>query len=155
MKKTQYKEYTEVLAILNSMEEEYLERVPQELITFLDNNKDENYKFEVDFSVPLKEQKINLKSLALLAMININYWCKTEDEKKRLIEIYSENENKKREQNRNQYNLSNFRNNKSNEIINTSEVVNMGNEHTVALVEKKEKIYTKIWNIIKSAFRNK
>ena len=42
----------------------------------------------------LKEQKLSEEALAILAVLNYNYWCKDEERKKELIKIYAENDKK-------------------------------------------------------------
>lgn len=89
--------YREVLVILDNMEDEYKNKVPQELINFFKRNEAKEYVFKLDNSIPLTEQKIKEKTLSLLAILNLNYWCST-DERKELIKKYSDNERKFREE---------------------------------------------------------
>ena len=104
MTNEQMKSYTEILTIINNMELKYKEKVPKKLIDFFERNKLKEYVFNIDFTKPLKEQKFSEKTLPLLAMINLNYWCKNEEEKKELIKHYSENEKKYQEELREKYN---------------------------------------------------
>ena len=89
--------YREVLVILDNMEDEYKNKVPQELINFFKRNEAKEYVFKLDNSIPLTEQRIKEKTLSLLAILNLNYWCST-DEIKELIKKYSDNERKFREE---------------------------------------------------------
>lgn len=89
--------YSEVLVILDNMEDEYKNKVPQELINFFKRNEAKEYVFKLDNSIPLTEQRIKEKTLSLLAILNLNYWCST-DERKELIKKYSDNERKFREE---------------------------------------------------------
>ena len=89
--------YREVLVILDNMEDEYKNKVPQELINFFKRNEAKEYVFKLDNSIPLTEQRIKEKTLSLLAILNLNYWCST-DERKELIKKYSDNERKFREE---------------------------------------------------------
>ena len=89
--------YREVLVILDNMEDEYKNKVPQELINFFKRNEAKEYVFKLDNSIPLTEQKIKEKTLSLLAILNLNYQCST-DERKELIKKYSDNERKFREE---------------------------------------------------------
>ena len=47
--------YTEVIKVLSCMEMKYQERVPKELIEFFKANSLENYKFNIDTTIPLKD----------------------------------------------------------------------------------------------------
>lgn len=48
--------YVEVLEILNYVEEEYVKKIPIEIISFFENNKSIDYKFVYDTEKTLKEQ---------------------------------------------------------------------------------------------------
>ena len=89
--------YREVLVILDNMEDEYKNKVPQELINFFKRNEAKEYVFKLDNSIPLTEQRIKEKTLSLLAILNLNYWCSI-DERKELIKKYSDNERKFRKE---------------------------------------------------------
>ena len=95
MTNEQMKSYTEILTIINNMELQYKEKVPKKLIDFFERNKLKEYVFYIDFTKPLKEQKFSEKTLPLLAMINLNYWCESKEEKQALLDLYNENDRKK------------------------------------------------------------
>lgn len=97
MTNEQMKSYTEILTIINYMEMKYKEKIPKRLIEFFERNKAKEYMFDIDFSKSLKEQNFSKQTLPLLAMINLNYWCETQEEKQALMDIYSENDRKKKE----------------------------------------------------------
>ena len=52
------------------------------------------------------------ETLALIAMLNLQYWCKDENEKERLKSIYAENERKYQNELREKYNPDNLFKNK-------------------------------------------
>ncbi len=97
MKNELKKAYAEVLEILNHMEPKYKEKVPEKLLLQMESKKLEGYTFELDLSIPFKENKFSSKTLPLLAMINLNYWCETEEEKQAQREIHEANDKKKEE----------------------------------------------------------
>ena len=139
--------YKQLITILNNMEPEYKEKIPKKLMKLFEENSAEDYEFHLDLTRPLQEQELNSKTLALLAMLNLNYWCETEEEKQELIKRYTENERKYQEELRKKYNTDNIfqknnRENKQEEIT----------EEQVALVEHKESIIRRLINKIKSIF---
>ncbi len=82
-------------------------------------------------------------------MLNLNYWCESEEHKKELISRYNDNEQKYQQELREKYNPDNiFKNNDKKNSI-QEEII----ENEVALVEYKESIFKKIINKIKSIFR--
>jgi len=151
IKNEQRESYTEVLTILNYMETEYQEKIPKKLIDFFERNSAKDYKFDIDLAIPLKEQKLKAKTLSLLAMLNLNYWCKSDEEKQELIKHYSENEKRYQEELREKYNPDNIlkKRNQENEI--EENII----QNEVALVEYKESIFKRFINKIKSFFNIK
>ena len=148
MKNEQRESYTEVLTILNYMETEYQEKIPKKLIDFFERNSAKDYKFDIDLAIPLKEQELKAKTLSLLAMLNLNYWCNSDEEKQELIKHYSENEKKYQEELRKKYNPDNLfkKHNQENKI--EENIV----KNEVALVEYKESIFKRFINRIKNIF---
>ena len=139
--------YKQVITILDNMEPEYKEKIPKKLVKLFEENSAEDYEFHLDLTRPLKEQELNSKTLALLAMLNLNYWCETEEEKQELIKHYTENERKYQEELRKKYNTDNiFQKNNSE---NKQEEIT---EEQVALVEHRESVIRKLINKIKSIF---
>lgn len=139
--------YKQLITILNNMEPEYKEKIPKKLVKLFEENSAENYEFHLDLTRPLQEQELNSKTLALLAMLNLNYWCETEEEKQELIKHYTENERKYQEKLRKKYNTDNIfqKNNRESKQEKTT-------EEQVALVEHKESVIRKLINKIKSIF---
>lgn len=139
--------YKQLITILNNMEPEYKEKIPKKLMKLFEENSAEDYEFHLDLTRPLQEQELNSKTLALLAMLNLNYWCETEEEKQELIKHYTENERKYQEELRKKYNTDNIfqKNNKKNKQEETT-------EQQVALVEHRESVIRKLINKIKSIF---
>lgn len=139
--------YKQLITILNNMEPEYKEKIPKKLMKLFEENSAEDYEFHLDLTRPLQEQELNSKTLALLAMLNLNYWCETEEEKQELIKHYTENERKYQEELRKKYNTDNIfqKNNKENKQEETT-------EEQVSLVEHRESVIRKLINKIKSIF---
>ena len=88
----QRESYKEVLTILDHMDLEYKEKVPKKLIEFFERNTSEDYDFKLDPKKSFQEQELKEKTISLLAMLYLSYWCKDENEKQELILKYTENE---------------------------------------------------------------
>lgn len=88
----QRESYKEVLTILDHMDLEYKEKVPKKLIEFFERNTAEDYDFKLDPKKSFQEQELKEKTISLLAMLYLSYWCKDENEKQELILKYTENE---------------------------------------------------------------
>ena len=140
--------YCEVDAILEMMEEKYVNKVPSQLRKLFKEQKDKKYEPKIYANIPLTEQNLKRKTIVILAMLNLNYWCEDEKEKQDLIQMYCENDRKREEELREKYNPDNLFKKKSTE----------DEENTVCkdLVEyKEENFLKKILRKIIGLFKNK
>ena len=142
------KSYVEILEILKHMDKVYVDKIPKKLIDFFKENKANDYDFKYNSTVEIGQQKLNDNTLALLAMLNLNYWCDSEEHKKELIKKYTENEQKYQEELREKYNTDNiFKERKQEKRI--EEGID---QKDVAMIEYKESILKKVINKLKSIF---
>ena len=134
------KAYAEVLLILSYMEQKYIDMIPKKLLELFNEEKDKNYQPNINPNISLAEQNLQRKTLALLAMLNLNYWCKDENERKELLKMYSENDKKIEAEMRERYNPDN--------LFKKREKVEQNNDikqEKTELIEYKEKnIFRKI-----------
>ena len=141
--------YSEVYAILNMIEDEYRERVPKNVINFFEEERDKEYNPIIDVNIPLEKQNLKRKTIVLLAILNLNYWCDSEEEKQEILDSFAKNEELKRLKEKElteNYNINNL----FNKIENTE------NKTEVSLIEYKEQnLIQKIISKIKSLFRRK
>ena len=92
MKQSTKDAYAEVDAILNLMDEKYTKLIPRKLRTMIKANKNRDYEKIIVSNKTLTEQEISEEALSILAALNYNYWCKDENRKRELLELYSSNE---------------------------------------------------------------
>lgn len=141
--------YSEVCTILNMLEDEYKERVPKNVMDFFEEERDKEYNPIIDVNIPLEKQNLKRKTLVLLAILNLNYWCDSEEEKQEILYSFAKNEELKRLKEKElteNYNINNL----FNKIENTE------NKTEVSLIEYKEQNFIqKIISKIKSLFRRK
>ena len=141
--------YSEVYEILNMIEDEYRERVPKNIIDFFEEERDKEYNPIIDVNIPLEKQNLKRKTIVLLAILNLNYWCDSEEEKQEILDSFAKNEELKRLKEKElteNYNINNL----FNKIENTE------NKTEVSLIEYKEQNFIqKIISKIKSLFRRK
>ena len=102
------KAYAEVDEILSLMEDTYVEKIPKKMRELFKNERLDGYKPIINAKIPLDEQNLQRKTLSILAMLNLNYWCEDEKEKKALLELYAENDKKREEELREKYNPDNL-----------------------------------------------
>lgn len=84
--------YSEVYKILNLLEDEYKERVPKKLIEFFEEERDKEYSPIIDVNIPLDKQNLKRETMVLLAILNLKYWCDSEEEKQEILNGFAENE---------------------------------------------------------------
>lgn len=138
--------YSEVYAILKMMDPLYLDKIPNRLQQIIIEEMDKDYQPKIVSNIPLKSQKLHAKTYTILAMLNLNYWCQSQEHKEELLKIYSNNERIKDEKIRELYNPDNiFKNKTHNTANNTNE--------TMALVEYKESVFKRLINKIKELFK--
>ena len=141
--------YTEIDTFIELLDEYNKNKVPKKLREFFKKEKDCNYTKVIDVNIPIKDQNLKEETLALIAMLNLEYWCEDEEEKNRLKKIYSDNEKKYQEQLREKYNPKDIFKNKKEQNY---EAV----QENVAMVEyKKDNIFVRLKKLIKNIFKFK
>ena len=131
--------YSEIYEILNLMEDEDKERVPQEVRNFFEEQRMKEYKPKIRTDMPLTEQNLRRETVVLLTILVINYWCDSEEEKQSFINELEKNEKVKKEL-QEKYNPDNlFKNRKK-----TKEDVVMEQIENVGMIKYKENIITKL-----------
>ena len=143
------KAYAEVDKILSFMEVKYVEKVPPKMREMFKNEKLQGYEPKIDKDLPLDQQNLQRKTLAILTLLNLNYWCENQEEKQELIKAYSENDRKREKEIREKYNPDNIFK-KNNDVKKIEKVT----EDVTSLIEYKEESFIKkILNKIKKLFK--
>ena len=142
--------YSEIDEFLSLLTEEDKNRIPRKLREFFKEEKDSNYIKGIREDISIKEQNLKEETLAIIALLNLQYWCTDDIEKKRLKDIYAKNENEYQAELREKYNPDDiFKNKKSKEE-------NAENENDVQLVEiKKENWIKRFIGKLLNIFRRK
>lgn len=150
--KEKSKVFSEVDAFLNIIDEKYKNKIPAKLRNLYKENKDKSYTPVYDASIPIEKQSIRKETIAMIALLHLNYWCDTEDEKKELRNLFLENEKKYEKIKNEKYNPDNlFKNVFENKQKETEEK----DEQPKCMIEYKEHFYTKIMNFLKKLFSKK
>lgn len=137
------KAYSAVYEILKLVDKEYFDKIPKKFVEFLEREKDNNYIPNINENIPLEEQKLLNDTINILAMIKLDYWCSSEEEKSELLKLLNENEKTYQENINEKYNLENIFEKTTNREIK-------------ALVEVKEKKwYEKFWDMFRNIFKKR
>lgn len=115
------KAFSEVDMILDLIDSEMKNKVSANFIKFIKEEKDNNYKPNINPELPLEEQNILPETIDILALLKLNYWC-NEEEKKELLKILNKNEQQFQKEAKEKYEIDKlFKTNKTKEIINLPE----------------------------------
>ena len=141
--------YSEVDEFLGLVTEEEKNQIPKKLRDFFREEKDIDYHKNIDPNIPIKEQNLKEETLAIIALLMIQYWYKDESKKQKLLEVLDENERKYQEELREKYNPDNIfknknQNNTFDEAVPENEEISVG----MQIVEYKEPIFKRIVNKI-------
>lgn len=133
--------YSEVDEFLELLPEKERNIVPEKLRNFFKKEKDRYYQKGIMLNIPIKEQNLKEETLAIIALLNLQYWCKDDEEKKKLRKIYSDNEKIYQENIKVKFN--------SNEIFKKKEV----SKNAISVIQNKESIIKRFINIIKNIIK--
>lgn len=133
--------YSEVYSLINALGESYINKVPNTIYNIIKNERDVNYNPKYEDNKTISNQDISYEGLALISAINLQYWCVNQKEKDELKQIYVNNTKLKNEK----FGYDNlFKKPMQEKIV-----------EPVALVEYKERFFTKIIKKIKSFLKNR
>lgn len=141
--------YAEVDKILSYMDKKNVEKIPFKLRNMIKEEKENGYEPNINPNISLATQNLQRKTLAMLAMFNINYWCENEEEKQQLLQQYAKNEKLKEAEIREKYNPNEiFKNKKDDKLV--------SNINNIKLIEYKEKNFIqKIIEKIQKLFKDR
>ncbi|MCM1230600.1 MAG: hypothetical protein NC489_10740 [Ruminococcus flavefaciens] len=80
--------YTEIWELLQVLGDDFINRVPEDILRVIEENRDTSYVFKItsDFA-----HNMSRKGIVVFAVLNLNYWA-TPEERERLSAIYERNE---------------------------------------------------------------
>lgn len=157
---------SEVYCLLEILGDSYKNKLPNKFLDFINQNRNEDFSLEIDEN-QYENLKISRDGLVLISFLNLNYWV-DDDEKKKLIEIYKKNDEKKQEK-INRYKqpdwLSQSNKKETTESVENNDIIETKNEtvsenvednnrkNEKALIEVKNiSFFDKIKNFIKNIF---
>ena len=139
--------YTEVYTILQELNEEEYNKIPPEVIETIEANRNEEYEYELDNELELKDEPMLPETKAILFNLFRDYLASPE-QKAKIIRMQNEARQKNELKKQQMYNNDVFANKpKENQSSNNNE--------TMQIVKYKENFFKKILNKIKSFFIKK
>lgn len=141
--------FAEVLEVIKNSNQRILEKIPKKFITFLNENKDNNYIVKIDFTDENWDDSIKQETQAILALIYRDYIV-SQEERARLLTEEKEEQIRIENELREKYSPDNLFQ-KQDQAKKAEEVMT----EDVAMVEYKESIFKRFINKIKSIFKMK
>lgn len=136
--------YAEVDYILSKMPKLYIEKVPIKLREKFRNRKDYNYEVFINKNKHLKEQNLKKETLLIISILKYNYWCKDEEEKKKIEKIFNDNEIRYHEKLKEDYNYEDIFKRKYEQAN-----INEPEENEKSLIKYKSTWYMKLLDFIR------
>lgn len=103
MKKSTMEAFAEVDTILGYMDKIYIDKLPEQLVKTFKEKKAHDYVKNINPNEPLEKQDLKEETLAILAVLNYDYWCIDKKQKEKLMQKYKDNERKHQEELRKLY----------------------------------------------------
>lgn len=139
--------YAEIDSFIDLLDEYNKNKIPEKLREYFKNEKDEKYIKKINPNQSIQSQNLKEETLALIAMLNLQYWCENEDEKERLKKIYAQNEKKYQDMIQEKYNIDNIFK-KNEEIIENKQEQKNDMQIVVYKNSTLKKIINKILNFL-------
>lgn len=139
--------YKEVYTILQELYEEEYNKIPPEIIEAISANMNEEYEYELDEELELKDHQMLPETKAILFNLFRDYLA-TPEQKEKIIRMQNEERQKNEIKKQEQYNTDVF-------VRKQKEKSAQIQHETIQLIEYKENIFKKILNKIINFFTKK
>ena len=137
---------SETLHYLKGINQDDINKIPNKFMLFLKENALNNYSCNFDYTKPLKELNLTDEAKGLIAMICLNYWCETEEQKIKFRNHLNVNEQTYQEELKRKYNVD--------DIFKRTELINK-EENKLPIQIKQENIFKRVINRIMRFFHTK
>lgn len=134
--------FTEVYEILNCLDKEEVNKIPEEVRNAIEKNRNLDYNYEVNYDEDLSNQSMLTETKAILFNLFRDY-LSTPEQKQKILKMQQEERIENEQNKQEKYNSSTFEGKKK---ANKTE--------RLEIVEYKESFINKIWNCIKNLFKN-
>lgn len=134
----------EVDEVLNHLSKKDLNKIPEDILKGIRENKDKEYIWKYDEEKKLQEQKFGRNTIAILSYINMEFLL-SKEQKEIMKKFHELNEQNLQNELQEKYDIKDLFNNKTNNTIQ--------NERAIAKIEEDNKWYNKIFSFIKRLFK--
>ena len=139
--------FSEVYDIIYHMEEELFNKIPKGFIKMIQQNRDENFAVNIDYSKSINDQELQRGTRVVLSLIYRDYIC-SKEEREEIIKTDEEELKRVEEELKEKYNPDNLFKNRKYKM----EEIQEENNNTEMIVYK-ENIIQKLFRKIKEFFK--
>ena len=136
--------YAEVYTILEYLDEEEKNKIPQKVLNAIEQSRNKDYIFDLEDDIELQEQILLPETRAILYNLFRDYLAEPW-QKEKIIEMQKDERQKNEELKKEKYDVEIF--SKENNIQDET-----SNEEVTELMEYNENIFKKIWGFLKNLF---
>lgn len=133
------KSLVEAEVLLNQLEPKYKNKIPNSFWKYVQENKDKNYQFYIDFSKTLENQYIMSDTVAILTYVNIEYLL-NEEQKKFFKQMLIKNEEIAESKKKEKYSIDIF--NEKQKKLNTNLPIKISEKWHIRIINKIKKFFT-------------
>lgn len=133
------KSLVEAEVLLNQLEPKYKNKIPNSFWKYIQENKDKNYQFYIDFSKTLENQNIMSDTVAILTYVNIEYLL-NEEQKKIFKQMLIKNEEIAELKKKEKYSIDIF--NEKQKKLNTNLPIKISEKWHIRIINKIKKFFT-------------
>ena len=149
MKNTINQAFSETYDVITHMSKEMQEKIPKSFINLIKENRNLDYKFNIDYSTDIKKQLLK-ETNVILSLIYRDYLCSSE-KRKELLAIDIEEIRREEKSSQEKYQID-FDSRKKVKLQDVEELKNKKQE-TLPIKLEKDKWYIKIINFIKKILK--
>ena len=149
MKNTINQAFSETYDVINHMSKEMQEKIPKSFINLIKENRDLDYKVNIDYSKDIKEQLLK-ETKIILSLVYRDYLCSSE-KREELLALDIEEIRREEKSSQEKYQID-FDSRKKEKLQDVEELKNKEQE-TLPIKVEKDKWYIKVINFIKKILK--
>lgn len=149
MKNTTNQAFSETYDVINHMSKEMQEKIPKSFINLIKENRDLDYKVNIDYSKDIKEQLLK-ETKIILSLVYRDYLCSSE-KREELLALDIEEIRREEKSSQEKYKID-YDSRKKEKLQDVEELKNKEQE-TLPIKVEKDKWYIKVINFIKKILK--
>lgn len=149
MKNTTNQAFSETYDVINHMSKEMQEKIPKSFINLIKENRDLDYKVNIDYSKDIKKQLLK-ETKIILSLVYRDYLCSSE-KREELLALDIEEIRREEKSSQEKYKID-YDSRKKEKLQDVEELKNKEQE-TLPIKVEKDKWYIKIINFIKKILK--